>query len=81
MNNGEIKVYSSSWCLDCRRAKQLLDLQGIPYQAIDIEGDPKAAEVVKALNDGKRRVPTIVIDGRYYGNPPLSELAELVAVS
>jgi hypothetical protein len=32
-------------------------------------------------NAGKRRVPTLEIDGAYYGNPPLYEIEELIGAS
>ncbi len=59
-----ILMYTTSWCRDCRAAKKFLDERGIPYEEIDLEKDPAAAETVMRLNDGMRKVPTLDIEGR-----------------
>ena len=73
-----VRVFSTSWCPDCHRAKRLLDELKVPYVEIDIEQDEAAAEIVMANNEGKRRVPTLEIDGAMYGNPPVAELKALL---
>jgi len=77
----KIKMYSTSWCGDCFRAKSFLQGKGIEYEEINIENDEAAARLVMSQNDGKRRVPTFDIDGEYYGNPRLDRLAEVLGVS
>lgn len=72
-------VYATGWCPDCRVAKRVLHELGVPFIEIDIEQDSHAAEIVLRENQGKRRVPTIAIGGRYYGNPSPAELLSLVA--
>ena len=59
----EIKMYTTSWCGDCRMTKMFLAEKGISYEEIDIEKTPGAAEIVMQANDGKRKVPTLDIDG------------------
>ena len=78
-NASEITVYSTTWCPDCHRAKAFLGSKGIGYQEVDIEAKPEAAEVVARHNDGKHVVPTFEIDGRFFGNPSLHQLGELVS--
>ena len=41
-----IKMYTTSWCGDCRMAKMFLDENRISYEEIDIEKTPGAAELV-----------------------------------
>jgi len=60
----DLKVYSASWCRDCREAKRFLDKHKIPYTEIDIESTPGAAEEV-LRHVGKRAIPQFVIDGRW----------------
>jgi mycoredoxin len=60
----ELLLYSASWCRDCRTAKRFLDQHSIPYQEIDIENTPGAAEQVIA-NVGKRAIPQFVLDGKW----------------
>lgn len=59
----QIKVYTTRWCGDCQITKKYLSKFGIPYEEIDIENDPQAAEYVMQVNDGRRSVPTLVYDG------------------
>lgn len=59
----KITMYSTTWCGDCRRSKRLLDSHGVPYEEINIEQTPAAAQEVMRLNNGRRSVPTIVIEG------------------
>lgn len=56
----QIIMYSTTWCGDCRRAKRVFADFGVPYVEINIDGDHEAAELVQALNNGMRSVPTIV---------------------
>ena len=60
----EITVYSALWCPDCREAKRFLDRHQLPYNDINIETTPGAAdEVVERM--GKRAIPQFVIDGEW----------------
>jgi thioredoxin reductase (NADPH) len=71
-----VTIYGTSWCPDCRRAKQFLGEQRVPYEWIDIEQDPGAMGYVEQVNQGKRRVPTIVCrDGHILVNPSNADLA------
>src|SRR5579875_2434617 len=58
----KVTMYTTSWCPDCRASKRFLASKGIPFTEVDIEAQPAAAEVVRKLNGGAQRVPTIVID-------------------
>ncbi|MGH9358591.1 MAG: glutaredoxin family protein [Terriglobia bacterium] len=66
----KIRMYTTTWCPDCRRAKYFLALHGIEVEEINIENTEEAVEFVMAANCGKRRVPTFEIDGRtFYCSP------------
>jgi glutaredoxin len=60
----DLTLYSATWCRDCREAKRFLAKHNIPYQEIDIESIPGAADTVVA-NVGKRAIPQFVIDGKW----------------
>jgi len=82
----DLTLYSASWCRDCREAKRFLAKHSIPYNEIDIESTPGAAEAVIA-NVGKRAIPQFVIDGKWVqpykpGQGFLhDEMAELLGVT
>ncbi len=63
-------MYTSPWCPDCRRTKQFLIQHAIPFVEINIEEVEGAAEFVMAANQGKRRIPTLEIDGRTFHCSP-----------
>jgi len=67
-----ITIYSTTWCPDCRRAKSFLKERGVQFREIDIEQDPSAEAIVIKANNGKRRVPTIEVGGRYFACSPFN---------
>ena len=60
-----VQVYTTTWCRDCRAAKQFLEAHGIAYTEIDVDADPAASAEVLA-HVGKRAVPQLVIDGEWF---------------
>ena len=60
----EVIVYSSQWCDDCRVAKRFLAKHNIPFQEIDIEATPEAAQEIIART-GRRVIPQFVINGTW----------------
>ncbi len=75
-NEPTITVYGTTWCGDCKRSRRFLDAQRIPYRWIDVDRDPAARAYVERVNQGRRRVPTIVFgDGSLLVEPSDSELA------
>lgn len=72
----DIKIYGAPWCPDCRRAKQFLAEQRIPFDWVDIDQDPDGATYVREKNQGKQIIPTIVFaDGSILVEPENAELA------
>ncbi len=69
----EVKMYTTTWCPDCRLAKRFLDQRGITYEEINIEETPGAAELVLALNHGKRKVPTFVVGSDAFHCSPYNQ--------
>ena len=66
----DILMYSTSWCGDCRRAKQFLNERGVAYREINVDEDPDAEELILKVNNGLRKVPTFEVDGRYFACSP-----------
>lgn len=60
----QLILYSAFWCPECREAKRFLKEHNIPFQDIDIETTPGAADVV-VKHTGKRAIPQFVIDGEW----------------
>lgn len=71
-----LKVYTTSWCRDCKNVKRFLDSHKIEYDEIDIDKDAEAEALVVRISGGRRVIPTIDAGGKYFFNPPLSVLAK-----
>ena len=67
-----IRIYTTSWCGDCRQAKRFLEEHKLLFEEIDIEEDLRAAKFVKVANNGKRKVPTFDVDGRVFSCSPIN---------
>ena len=71
-----ITMYGTSWCSDCKRAKQFFGEQRVHYDFVDVDADPAGRAVVQGHNDGKDIIPTIVFDdGSILVEPSNAELA------
>lgn len=66
----EVRIYTTTWCPDCQHAKAWLDRRGVAYEEINVETTPGAAEYVMSVNNGKRKVPTFVINADVFHNSP-----------
>jgi len=67
-----ITIYGTRWCADCRRAKRFLEERGVRYAEVNIDEMPEAEEVVLRVNNGRRKVPTILVNGRYFSCSPFN---------
>ena len=76
MQEPNIIVYGAPWCPDCRRSKQFLGEQRVPYKWVDIDQDERGRQRVQEINDGKQIIPTILFeDGSVLVEPTDAELA------
>jgi mycoredoxin len=65
-----VTMYTTQWCPDCRRAKSFLKERGVAFREVNIDEDESAEEIVIRANDGKRVVPTLEADGRFFPCSP-----------
>ena len=65
-----IRMYTTKWCGDCRRARLFLKEKQIAYEELDTNADPEAAKFVMKANAGKRKVPTFDVEGRVFSCSP-----------
>ncbi|SVA49114.1 uncharacterized protein METZ01_LOCUS101968 [marine metagenome] len=77
----DIKVYGTTWCGDCTRAKLFMDENGISYDWTDVDEETQYQDYIKGLNNGQMRVPTIIFpDGSILVEPSNEELAGKIPV-
>lgn len=67
-------VYWRPLCGFCQRLLEALESAGIRPELHDIWEEPEAAEFVRSANGGKEIVPTVVVGGTAYTNPPPDQL-------
>lgn len=61
-----VKIFSTTWCAFCRAEKQFLTSKNVPFEDVDVEADPAAAEEMVHLTH-QMGVPVTLIthdDGR-----------------
>jgi len=72
-----IRMYTTDWCPDCWRAKQVMQSMNIAFEEININNDEEAIELVINLNNGNRSVPTILFpDGSVLTEPNTTVLVQ-----
>ncbi|GAA0087149.1 MULTISPECIES: glutaredoxin family protein [Clostridium] len=57
-----IKIYSTSWCPSCIKAKRFFEMKGWEYSEINVADKHEDREEVFKVS-GQRTVPVINIDG------------------
>ncbi|WP_298900576.1 FAD-dependent oxidoreductase [uncultured Psychroserpens sp.] len=80
-DQGHVQLFGADWCPDCRRAKRFLRDNGVNFQFIDVDVHDWATQKVEEINNGKRIIPTILIDNQPYTNPDNAELTKLLSIN
>ena len=62
-----IKVYTTTYCPYCTRAKELLTSESIAFEEIDVTHDQEARAKLSKENSGYRTVPMIFFDDEFIG--------------
>src|SRR5574343_101520 len=76
-----IKFYGAEWCPDCRRTKEFLTKNAIPFDYINVDVSLEASSIVEGINNGKRIIPTLVINDEPFSNPTNHDLAKKLGVN
>ncbi|MEZ7929407.1 MAG: thioredoxin reductase (NADPH) [Ulvibacter sp.] len=74
-----IKVYGADWCSDCVTAKKFLNSKGVDFEYIDITDNQQAISLVEKINNGRRVIPTLIVDGVSFTNPGINGLMKILA--
>jgi Glutaredoxin and related proteins len=75
----QIKIYGTSWCPDCARAKQVFNKLKVSFEWINIDQDKNSAAYVEKINRGFKSVPTIVFpDNSILVEPSNAELEKKI---
>jgi thioredoxin reductase (NADPH) len=80
-DSGRVQLFGADWCPDCRRAKSFLRDNGINFEFIDVDEHDWATQKVESINNGKRIIPTVLIDNIPHTNPDNVKLTELLSIN
>jgi glutaredoxin 3 len=70
-----VKIYTTTYCGYCVRAKDLLTRKGVKYEELDVTGDDEMRTKLVEMSGGQRTVPQIFIGDTHVGG--YSDLARL----
>jgi len=76
-----IQFYGADWCPDCQRTKAYLIENNIDFKFIDVDLDKMATSRVEEINNGKRIIPTIIINDKPFTNPDNALLASVLGIN
>lgn len=62
-----VKIYTTTYCGYCARAKDLLRNKGVLFEEIDVTGDDDARAKLVELSGGKKTVPQIWVGKEHVG--------------
>jgi len=77
----EIIFYGAEWCSDCKKAKQYLNDNNIQFEFVDVDIDKNATNLVETINNGKRIIPTLLINNKSFTNPDNNALATELGIN
>ena len=62
-----VKIYTTTYCGYCVRAKDLLTRKGVRYEEVDVTGDDDMRTKLVEMSGGQRTVPQIFIGDTHVG--------------
>ena len=65
-----VTIYWRPGCVFCQRLRLALRFRRVPTEWINIWRDSDGAAFVRSVADGNETVPTVVINGEAFVNPP-----------
>ena len=63
----EVKVYSTTFCPYCVRAKQLLERKGVAYTEVNLDKEEPEVRLELMKKTNQRTVPQIFINEQFIG--------------
>ncbi|MGF7158497.1 glutaredoxin 3 [Rhodoligotrophos appendicifer] len=63
----KVTIYTTSFCPYCHAAKDLLGRKGVPFEEIDVSGQPELRQSMTQRANGQRTVPQIFIGETHVG--------------
>lgn len=68
------ELFGADWCEKTSALKEFLELQAVTYIFHNVDANKEAEEKVKNLNEGKVKIPMVIIKNSILKNPSISFL-------
>jgi len=81
MPTGDVLMYCTSWCIDCKKAKTWLDKHQIEFVEIDVNEFPEAGKLVRSWANGNLVTPTFNIRGQIIVDFNEEKLKEMLSIN
>ena len=62
-----VTIYTKGWCPYCSAAKDLMRAKGVPFEEIEITGNPERRTEMVQRAGGRSTVPQVFIGDRHVG--------------
>lgn len=62
-----VRIYTTTYCGFCVRAKEYLSRKGVKYEEIDVTGDDDMRTKLVSMSGGLRTVPQIFVGEQHVG--------------
>ncbi len=79
--SGDVVMYCTSWCPDCKKARVWLKENDIDYLEVDVNQYPEAAKLVRSWANGNLVTPTFNIRGHIIVDYDLPELRKVLNIT
>lgn len=73
-----IVFYGADWCAYCKALEAFLNENKVTYQKKNVDEGQHVKDEMTSFTNGKYLLPTLVIDGKGFQNPPHKEVAEML---
>lgn len=74
----EVILYGADWCPYCQSLKKFLDSTSVEYLYKDVDDGQEVVDEMLNLTYQNYLIPTLVIDGKAYQNPPHADVAQML---
>lgn len=78
--SGGLVMYCTSWCSDCRKARQWFKENNVEYIEVDVTTNRKASEQVRKWADGNLVTPTFDFNGTIVVDYDQEKLTSLLKI-
>nr|WP_298997936.1 glutaredoxin domain-containing protein [uncultured Allomuricauda sp.] len=74
MDEKKLKLYGTNWCTKSANLRNYLQSIWVEFEDYNVETQPEADEIVRALYNGQLKFPTVTYGEDFLKNPTTKEM-------